>query len=143
MGIIASWLWNGSQILQSVMGVNNILKLLMGLAPNTSLALADAVIGNRKDCGLGSKSTSSAKWSDVREVATTIVDDAAEHCKGAAGATGVLSDIARFSKPTQAINPIRSALPDGPRRTGAASAKQTPRLLLSLEGGSLRRESLT
>ena len=112
------------------------------MATNTSLALADAIIGNRKDCGLGSRSTSGAKWSDVREVAAAIVDDAAEHYKGAAGATGVLSDIARFSKPTPAINPVRIALPDDPSMSGAASAGQTSRLLGSLAGGSHNPESL-
>ena len=43
-------------------GVNNMVKMILLQAPRTKLAAVDAMIANRKDCGMGSRESKVTKW---------------------------------------------------------------------------------
>ena len=83
-------------------GVNNMVKGILAMSPSASLVLVDAVVGNRKDCGLGSKSSVISKWSDVAARVSHLLNETVPHFKAV---RPLKADPARFAPPMPALVP--------------------------------------
>lgn len=83
-------------------GVNNMVKCLLSAAPRTSLVLADAEIGLRKDFGLGVRRTKELKWSQIAPRVEEILNQTVPY---ASAQLEIRSDISRFAEPLPAQRP--------------------------------------
>jgi hypothetical protein len=89
-------------------GVNNMVKRILVQAPRTTLVLADAQVGNRKDLGLGTRESYNLKWSQIAGRVEAMLDESLPH---ASMQLQLRNDIARFA-------PIVAALPPPPQVIG-------------------------
>ena len=121
-------------------GVNNMVKALIALAPSMTLQLVDAIVGNRKDCGLGSKGAQISKWSQVASRVEAILDETVPKFSGA---IQVRADPARFSPPTRAISPVVAEMPSTIRQVSGVTLETIEQVALTLAGTETSYQSLT
>ena len=98
--------------------VNGMIKAILAMGPSSGLALVDALVGNRKDCGLGSRDTKVSKYSQVKHKLESINDEAAAHYIDAANVT---SQLLRFATlPPAAPLPVRNVTAIAPKLSGSS-----------------------
>ena len=86
-------------------GVNSMIKPLLVVSPSASIPLVDALVGCRKQLGLGSRSETITKWSQVSEQVEAMLEDAAQHHPLSHGPRAVLD---RWTQPREATIPFDS-----------------------------------
>eukprot|EP00959_Pyramimonas_sp_CCMP1952_P451853 9460395-Pyramimonas_sp.AAC.1 len=75
MRVVAMSLTGSNQEMESL---NKVLKLALQRAPNISLPLLDARLGNRRELQLGSRADNKKKWSDIEGQVNAMIDEALE-----------------------------------------------------------------